>query len=98
MLILLLKQTCIDLDEYNDADYVNFDMAEGAQWNKSRRLCWRISQRIEIALSSSSYVIQLSSLSFVCLCLVNPATLETFADRIAIKKLEPFKKLELNCQ
>ena len=31
VLILLLKQTCIDLDAYNDADYVNFDMAEGVK-------------------------------------------------------------------
>ena len=31
MLILLFKQIYINLDEYNDADYVNFDMAEEAQ-------------------------------------------------------------------
>ena len=35
MLILLFKQIYINLDEYNDADYVNFDMAEEAQWNES---------------------------------------------------------------
>ena len=35
---MLFKQTYINLDEYNDADYVNFDMAEEAQWNESRRL------------------------------------------------------------
>ena len=32
---LLFKQIYINLDEYNDADYVNFDMAEEAQWNES---------------------------------------------------------------
>ena len=31
LLILLFKQIYINLDEYNDADYVNFDMAEEAQ-------------------------------------------------------------------
>ena len=35
MLILLFKQIYINLDDYNDADYVNFDMAEEAQWNES---------------------------------------------------------------
>ena len=35
---MLFKQIYINLDEYNDADYVNFDMAEEAQWNESRRL------------------------------------------------------------
>ena len=32
---MLFKQIYINLDEYNDADYVNFDMAEEAQWNES---------------------------------------------------------------
>ena len=35
MLILLFKQIYINLDEYNDADYVNFDIAQEAQWNES---------------------------------------------------------------
>ena len=33
----MFQQIYINLDAYNDADYVNFDMAEGAQWNESRK-------------------------------------------------------------
>ena len=42
---------------YDDADYVNFDMAEGAQWNES--LENRPKDRVESR--DSNYIILLSS-------------------------------------